>query len=370
MDGNNGGNEPMGPQNVPGGQGNFGQPNNQDPMMNAPQGPQMGPQGQFGPQMGPNMPPQGPMPGYGQPMMQPGYGPQMPMQPMRPPKQPMDPKKKKKIIIGVSVGLGVAILAAVAVVVVMMLLKVDYSEAYLKAKDMNSRINAVYLNSDCSNVLSYVKSSYRDIEEYNEYIEGCKKTTNGVKELVDDLGSTAAVQRDEKIKAQYGRFLEAFDATLPNTESLGQKLDLYQAWHKFIVLVDDLDYGDPDSEFKAATESLINSGNETLKVYGEGYLERSLELSHAYTAFDSLPYGDSNRSTLRNEYYNKRSELQAWVDENAPDITTVAPLEFTGGSTMWTEWRALYDLISETYELNYDQGSGNCTEFLGEVVCN
>ncbi len=315
-----------------------------------------------GPQMGPGMPPQGPMGPQG--------GPNGPMGPMMPPmRPPMSPEKKRKIILGVCLGVGGVVLAIVGVIVAIVLLKVDYGPAYLAAKGLDEKIYDVYQNYDCENAVDYVKSTYRSVEDYAGYVSGCKLATDGVGTLIDELGMTAGVKRDDEIAAQYERFKEAYDAAMPDTSTLGAKLDVYAAWHKFVYLVDDLSYGDADAEFTTAANALINSGNETLKTYGEGWLAKSLEVSHAYTAYDSTSYSDSNRSTLRTTYNDLRSALTEWVAQNKPDILTVVPLEFTETSTMYNEWTKLYDLISETYEQNYNFDSGDCTEFLGEVYC-
>ncbi|MDO4611684.1 MAG: hypothetical protein Q4B34_02390 [Candidatus Saccharibacteria bacterium] len=359
------------PQEPLQGQGNFGEPMGQGPVPNAPGVPPMGPQGQMGPQMGPNMPPQGPMPGYGQPMMQPGYGQPMPMRPPKPPKQPMDPKKKKKIIIGVSVGVGVAIAAIVAVVLVLILTRVDYSESYKQAKAMDEAVSDLYLDSDCENVVYYANSTYTSVSNYDGYVSGCKSAGEGLSEKVAALGNTSGISRDEELKALYDKFKEKYAAAMPeDSATLAAKLDVYAAWHKYIYLVDDIYLGDPESEITAAANALINSGNETLKEYGEGWQEKTLALFRAYETYDNAPYSADNKSALREEYQTKRSEQSAYVSANKPTISEVVPLNFSSTSEMYEAWEKLFAGIAEKYQENYNSGSGDCTEFMGEVYCS
>ena len=39
-------------------------------------------------------------------------------------------------------------------------------------------------------------------------------------------------------------------------------------------------------------------------------------------------------------------------------------------SRIYSEFGKLYDLISKTYAENYNFGSGDCSEILGEVYCD
>lgn len=316
----------------------------------------------------PPMPPQPPMPG--QPYNQQPYPPyQQPI--LRPPKQPMDPAKKKKIILGVSVGGVVLVLGVAAAIIVPILLRVDYAPAYLIAKELKPKIQDIYHSYDCEYVVDYVDSSYTDLKAYSEYIEGCKKVyDSGTDDLVAKLGDTDGVKRNDEIKNQFAKFnAEYTTASSGTSEDLSIKLDLWQARHNFYYAADDLDYStSSDSEFTTAANYLINSGNDAMKTYGEGWLERNLEIAAAYRAYRASSWQESSK--YYDEYTNKKKEYSDWVAANKPDINTLAPLNFNDTSKMYSEFNSLYDLISQTYALNYNPGSGDCTEFLGQVYCD
>ncbi|MDO4508197.1 MAG: hypothetical protein Q4B65_02325 [Candidatus Saccharibacteria bacterium] len=356
--------QPMGPGNGPQGPGNFGQPGDPSMMQNAPQGPQMGPQGPMGPGMGPN----GSMgPGMG-PM-----GPQgpMPMQkPPKPPKQPMDPAKKKKIILWSSIAAGVVVLGVVIAVVLVMILKVDYRESYLKAKDMDEKIYDIYYSYDCDDAVSYVDSTYIDGEEYEKYITECKALGDGVGTMVEDLGKTSGVAKNSEIKAQYDKFKAAYDKVLPGAEELAAKLDVYKAWHEYALLVDELSSEDPDEDFTAAANALINSGNDVLKAYGEGWLEKVLNYIHAYNAWYDAKWNDPKYDEYYDAYTRADEEFDDYREENRPDLEEIAPLNFSDASEMYEEWNKLTGLIADNYEKNYNSGSGDCMEIYTQIHCD
>ena len=124
-----------------------------------------------------------------------------------------------------------------------------------------------------------------------------------------------------------------------------------------------------DAEITAAANILIESGNDALKTYGEGWLAKTLETAVAYRAYNNASWSASNYSELRTTYNNKASERSDWIDANKPDINTLAPLNFDDTSKMYSAFTKLYDMITTTLEKNYSYGSGVCSEFAGDVYC-
>lgn len=288
----------------------------------------------------------------------------------RPPKQPMDPAKKKKLILGISLGVGGVLLAIVAIVVLMVVMKVDYGESYRVAKELKPKVSDINNNYDCSRVVDYVSSSYTSETTYDGYVQGCAEIAEGVDDLVSQLGQTAGVKRDKDLKAQYDRFQEAIEAVMPDEDELKQRLEVYKIWHKFMVATNDLSASSSsDAEIQNAAKILTESGNETLAEYGAGWLEKTLAYVQAYRTYSNTSYSASNKSELRVERDNKQAERKDWIAANEPDIKELGGLSFENTSKMYTEFTKLYEMITEMYEKNYD-GSGDCTEFLGEVFCS
>lgn len=289
--------------------------------------------------------------------------------PPQPPKAPMDPAKKKKIITIVSICSGVAVLAIVAAIVIPILLRVDYSTAYKTAKDLKPKIYDIYQSYDCEYVVNYVDSTYTSIKTYSEYVEDCKTVyNNGATNLVSQLGETEGIKRNDDLKNQYNKFnTEYTQVASGDSEELAAKLNLWQARHNFVYAADDLSYSSSsDAEFATAANYLIESGNDTLKTYGEGWLEKSLAVATAYRNYRNTTTG---WSAAYSECQNKLKEKSDWVAANKPDMSQVAPLNFNDTYKMYSEFTSLYNMITETYEQNYNSGSGDCTEFLGDVYC-
>lgn len=291
---------------------------------------------------------------------------------MQSPKQPMDPVKKKKLILGLSLGIGGVVMAIVAVVVVSMLMKADYGESYRVAKELKPKVSDISDNYDCLRAIDYVSSDYTSEMTYNGYIEGCAAVAEGVDELVAKLGQTSGVKRDKDLKAQYDRFQEAIGKVLPNEDELKQRLGVYKVWHKFVVLANELTASkSSDAEIQNAAKVLTESGNDVLAKYGAGWLEKTLAYVQAYRAYNNsnAGYYSDEREALKTDRNNKETERKNWIAANKPDITEIGGLNFENSSKTYTEFTKLYDMITEMYEKNYD-GSGDCTEFLGEVFCS
>ena len=287
-------------------------------------------------------------------------------------KPPMDSAKKRKIILTISVISGAIVLVIIAIIVIIVLSKVNYGSAYRTAKQLRPKIYDIYQSYDCKDVVRNVNSAYTSISSYNDNIEGCKKLFSAETDnLVSELGSSDAVKRNDEIRAHFDRFkAEYTTVSAGNTEGLANKLELWKAWHSFVVTQDDLTNRSSDAEFTTAANYLISSGSETLKTFGEIWLQKTVEVAAAYRAYDIASYSDSDYSAKRNRYSELRSQRNDWIATNQPDINALAPLNFNDASKMYTEFNDLYKAVKETYQRNYDQGSGDCDTFLGEVYCD
>lgn len=339
---------------------------NQPPMGQPMQPQNFNPQGGYGPQ---NFGPQGYGPqGYNQPLM--GQPISQPM--MKPPKQPMDPAKKKKLIIGLSVCGAVLILSIAAAIVIPILLRVDYSSAYATAKELKPKVYDIYRSYDCEYAIDYVESKWTSVKDYTEYIERCKSNfSSETNDLVSKLENTDSVKRNNDVKTQFDKFKAEYTSlSSDNSDALNAKLALWQARHNFVIAADKLSTSSSDAEFTTAANYLINSGNDTLKAYGEGWLERRIAINAAYRAYYNASYSNPNYNQLREDYNNKKNEYNDWIATNKPDIKTVAPLSFNDTSKMYSEFTKLYDLITDTYEKNYNFGSHDCSEIADKVTCD
>ncbi len=285
------------------------------------------------------------------------------------PKQPMSPETKKKIILGCSIGGAVLILGIVAAIVIPMLLTVHYKETYTVAKELKPKIYEIDHNYDCSYVVEYVDSAYTSPKAYGDYVASCKKAyQDGVDELVAKLGNTEGIKKNNDLKLQYDKFKAKYASlSTGSSEEFSAKLALWEAVHNFNYAVDKLSTDSSDAQCKVAADYLIESGNDTLKAYGEGWLEHALELTAAYRAYQASSWQTS--SEYYTIYTNKRNEFNNWRSTNAPTMSSIAPLDFDDTTEMYNEFTTLYNLIAKTYQDNYDYGSGVCFEFMGVVSC-
>lgn len=276
-------------------------------------------------------------------------------------------KANKKIVLGVCLGIGALILLTVGSFVLVMLTRVDYSESYRAARDLKTYISKIANNTDCENVIYYADSSWVSEKAYAKYIENCKKSTTRDDELVEALGDSSAVRKDSKISAQFDKFKSAYETAVSDQTDLTDQLDLYQAWHKFIVLSGDLSMKSSEKDFRSAIEPLQKSGNSTLENYAEGWLEHTLAYRQAYDAYWS---NSSAGSAERDAMNAAQDALDDWIDDNEIDMTEIADLDSSDTDDLIDEFDTLYDLIAEAYEENYNYDSGDCTELFNSVYCD
>lgn len=287
------------------------------------------------------------------------------------PKAPMGPAKKKKLIIMISSIAGVVAVGAIAIMILVLALRVNYGETYRAARELKAEVSRLYTNGDCDYAVSSVGSEYVSEQRYDEYVESCRSAVAGIDEGTEKLAATAGVRRNKEIKAQFETYRAALSEAFSDREELDRKLDLYAAWHKYTVMAEGLSVDEAtEEEVRAVANILVESGDEALKTYGEGWYEKTWAYVKATQDYYAAEYNDGNKEALRLTMNKLRAERQSYVSENKPDILEVVPLSFAGVANMYEEFTKMYKTISTMYEENYERGSGDCTEFLGEVICS
>lgn len=288
----------------------------------------------------------------------------------KPPKQPMDPAKKRKLVRSIMIVLSIILVVAVGSIAASILLKVDYGETYRAAKALKPEVEAVYQNTSCERAIEYVDNTYTKPIDYNKYVEQCLAASGDTSALTQKLGETAGVKRNQEIKDLFDHFSDAVNQSLPDKEELAQRLALYQAWHEYEYLRASLKTDRPDSAIQAAVAPLLNSNNATLKTYGENWQQSILAVTQAYRNYDNLSFSDPNKTSARITYQNLQTDHNNWVATNKPDITQIGGLDFDNNTELYRAWTKLYNLIKDTYEQNYNSDSGDCSELFGEVYCD
>lgn len=258
-------------------------------------------------------------------------------------------KQKKTLLIGGIIGGAVLLIGIIVAIVVINMGRVDYSQSYSVATELKTTVDAIYNASDCEDVAEYADIASVPNTTYSGYINGCSTIfDNNAGTLITQLGQTAGVQNNEEIATQYTAFTSKYNAMVNTIEGdLDDKLSLYQAWHQFIVAVDSLTYADStDEQFQAAAAYLTNTGNQAFVNYGTGWLDLSIQVANAYRTYDAANY---NQDALYQAYEDKLNELLTWIEANRPNFASIAALDFTTASEMYTEFNKLYTLITDNY---------------------
>jgi hypothetical protein len=187
---------------------------------------------------------------------------------------------------------------------------------------------------------------------------------------INNLGETDAVKKDKDVKTLYDDFNSAYQEIVTSGEGIDEKLEAYRAMHKYLLVKENVFVN--ESYRNASTVSswaqiLIDTDIEEFVTYGEGWKEKLNALADAYYSFSGI---------MNAEYYEKKAnrdeklkEYRNYVNDNEPDVKTLFPLKFADRSGFVEKFEDLKDLITTSYEENYDEESGDCAIVFNIVHC-
>ena len=267
----------------------------------------------------------------------------------------------------------VALIIIIIAVILLVLngMKVDYSGSYKVSKDIRAKVQEMRADENCKKVVSNADLDYVKMETYMTYVDACKNLTTEISELNDQLGKTEGVRRNGNIESAYNSFLESFAEVQAGDEALAENLSYYQAWHTWVLAQEKLEGWDSsDTDLASAVKSLTESGNADLKKYGQSWVDKKMKANAAYRAFHYSDILASNRSELLKTMNAAQKEFADWEAKNAIDIKTIVGVARADTAKVYTDFDAMYTLIKENYEQNYNHGSGDCLETFTDVVCD
>lgn len=266
------------------------------------------------------------------------------------------PAKKKSPLILVFILGAIAIAATIASVIIFNTTQqVDYEATYQLAKDVKSQVGQVAYETDCANVLNFAKSRSPEMEKYNSYIHGCETISDKITQLqtiLEKLGASTGIKNDSELRTKYEDFQKSLSAAIPDTENLKQQLQLYQAWHEFIISEHALVVAKANEQvIKAVAQPLLDSGNATLRQYGEGWLEKTLAYAAAAWAYNNSNSSLSSaaRRALKQDATDKNNAKTEWIKANEPDILALGNLDFSQLRTLGSEFDQIYETIKTKY---------------------
>lgn len=283
-------------------------------------------------------------------------------------------KQKRKLLVltGLSVG-GVALLMSVSVMLGMF--KTNYGGSYLKAKELRVEMQAMRGDYACEKVVDYVNNPYTTMKVYLEYIEGCKMVGKNAEGLVQELGKTEAVSKQQEIAEKYLEFEKDFRQARKEGEKMAETLEIYGLWHSWILAesagnaTSEWDWA--DATLDAAVKILLESGQVKFVEYGKGWLERKQVAAGAYRAYYYPAVSAAgNMEGPRNEMIAKTNEFSNWKKENEPRIQDLVPLGGVDTVKLYTKFEQMYDLIRQKYQKEYDRSVGGCKELVNQVICD
>lgn len=287
------------------------------------------------------------------------------------PSKPVKAPKKWLLFAGISVAVvGIGAIGAFALTTLGGASGTGYGESYRLAKKVQSGLSDVSASMSCGYVEKYANNTTIDEQGYEEYITECSAGDNSTLDIVRELSESDGVRKNAEIKAQFERFDEVFQGTIPNSGELSQRLEMYRVWHRYELALKKLLVGQStDDEIRTVANVLIYSESKILRDYGEGWLAVTLPYAQAARDYENASWSDSNKNKLKQELAMQRTAQSDYVKQNKPDLTVVASLRFGDITGANKEFAILYNMIKEEYEQHYDEDSGDCSVLLDTVVC-
>lgn len=275
---------------------------------------------------------------------------------------------KVAIVLGVT---AIVIIVGIVIFLVINGMRVDYSGSYKIAKELKEKVQMMRADEDCKKVVANADLDYVKMETYMTYVEACKGVTTEIGTLSEQLGKTEGVRRNGNVANAYNEFLASFEEVKEGDEELAKNLSYYAAWHEWVLSQEKLEGWDAsDTDLTTAVKVLTESGNAEFKKYGQSWIDKKMKANKAYRAFHYSDILASNRSELLKAMNTAQKEFADWEAKNALDVKTLVTLTRADTAKVYTDFDAMYSLIRENYEKNYNHGSGDCLETLTDVVCD
>lgn len=244
-------------------------------------------------------------------------------------------------------GIAVAVLVILVglIVLIVNVVRVDYEATVAKMQEVETKVSAFLSSSACETVVSAANLTTPTVEDYKIEVRRCKNLTGGAWDAVRELGETEGVSRNDAVRAEYERFVEALKVALPDDAGLDEKLEVYGKWHEYVIGVSLMSYGGARSEFERLAGLLTGSENQVLASYGADWLRKTVAVANTYAEYEAAGKNSAERIELRATYERRKKAVEEWEAAERPDVTKVLPLGFGETEGAASALAGLYDII-------------------------
>ena len=314
-----------------------------------------------------------------------GYGPNEHMKKIEKPKNPSlherwkharkKMSKKQKILMITIPSATVLVIGGLVIYgIVTGAFKVDYSGTYFAAKELRNEMQKLRSDASCDKVVEYVSNRYTANDTFNKYIEDCKVVSEGIDDsIVQKVGDTAGVLRDEEVRRRYETLKTAIAAAKEGNKDVNETLNKYSVWHEWIKAESSGDqaYAESwsDADMKKVSNILVESNVKEFQEYGKKWYEMKKAAADAANAYYHHEASEVNLNELHAMLKQKIQEFEDFKKNEEPEISELYPLELVDTAKLYAKFEEFYNYIRETYQKNYNSKVGGCKEYVSGPVC-
>lgn len=222
--------------------------------------------------------------------------------------------------------------------------KNDFGSKEEYAKELYNSFGWVSFTGQCPRVsLELANYNYSE-DDYQVAINDCQKKANRIQELMENLDGWD----NEEFRSIYSDVKIKINSIAVFGDELEKELKIYAAWHKWLLNSREMDYYQLDRDIENIARPLLESGDNDLIAYGEGWVKLRKTLVMAYVTSEVFPDNSEAQESLA----LAELEMSSFIESNEPQITELTTIG--SGDKHPDELRQALNKLRDYIEENYE----------------
>ena len=203
-----------------------------------------------------------------------------------------EPKKKSKL--GIIIGILVGLVLIVGVVIWFVTQSNNKKRIKAEVDELGSLLSWVSYTDQCSLVTNNVEDIYADTDEFQTYINNCKKNAKSTKTIMGDLKN---LDNSNEYVSLYDSLNSFVNKRMVFGEDLEEILKDFEAWHSFVLANSEVNYYQIDETVDEIVKPLIETGNEKMIQFANEWASKKKALNLAYMMME-----DSEEESYKDDF--------------------------------------------------------------------